>query len=307
MTVTLKPLPAGLYGRGHIPRLDLQPAFAGQWIQVGWKDIEKVSGIYDFTALDAARQRMLTVNPGWHARYRLFSGRSAPDYLKAEVGTYACVDSTISGTWDVVCWWEPLVAQRYDLFIKAVAAHVEADHAVVEVSASMTGSVFAEPLIRQMSDQTTRASMLAAGYTWEKDQAAVNAMIGSHAKHLHATHTGVAFNPWQNAMLRTQDIASTLALIDQWRSTMGKRLVLENNSLDSNIGAVYAEMYQHMQTLGHPIGYQTRGAVRLSEPLVAIQNGIKLGATAIEPNDSDIPDLATAQSIVKQLQANKAA
>src|SRR3954462_5138847 len=113
--IRMKHAPVGLFGRGHLPPADMAAAYAGQWLQLGWKDMEPAAGIYDFSKLDALRDKLLAINPAWVGRLRIFAGNRAPDYLKAEVGTYPCTDSTVSGVWPVMCWWNPIAAHRYDL------------------------------------------------------------------------------------------------------------------------------------------------------------------------------------------------
>jgi hypothetical protein len=75
----------------------------------------------------------------------------------------------------------------------------------------------------------------------------------------------------------------TESMMDYCRLTLGKRCVLENNSISSPIKPdPYQAMYDYIHTLGPPITYQTDTPANIGDWRQALSWSISQGANVIE-------------------------
>lgn len=304
MSSTLKRMPAGLYSHGAPPPAEYHAAYSGGWIQVPWSAIEPASGHYDPTPITRAVSEFVTA--GYRdVRLRPMLGASSPAWALDRYGFVEVKDIFQTAYHKIPRWWDPEFMLSYDLLMRFVNGVVGPLDTVIEVAASACMSVFAEPFNRNLSDKTSVANMIEAGYTWEKDHAAMSAMIRIHAHRFGRTRTGLACNPWGNPETHNLDVAATLALAQYARGLMGGKLVLENNSLDAPAynGDVYLQMYDGLHALGKPLAFQTRANDRLHDPAGMIDYACSLGASAIETERTPPFTVNDATLFAEQLRA----
>ena len=283
MSSTLKRMPAGLYSHGAPPPPEYKSAYSGGWIDVPWKAIEPSKGAFSPIAIQRATAAF--VNQGYRdVRLRVLMGAGSPDWAFAEFGTVEVKDPFQTVFHRVIPWWNPAYMLRYDVLCKWLNTIVGPDPAIIEVSASACMTVFAECFQRNIGDKQSRANLIAAGYTFDRDHTAMGAMMAVHAQRFGRTRTGLACNPWGDPETGTTNLAATMNLVDYGRTLMGNKLVIENNSLDAPAynSDNYNTMYGMIGARGKPIGFQTAANDRLHDPAGMIDFACSLGATAIE-------------------------
>ena len=128
-----------------------------------------------------------------------------------------------------------------------------------EVTINGCTTIYEEPFIRDIGDPTTVANLRAAGYTLAADKACHRAQIAAHAI-WKFTYSELSLNPYQVIFPTSTTSAETFtaAMMSYCRTILGRRCILQNNSLRVvSQGTNYDAMYASITALGSPIAFQT--------------------------------------------------
>jgi len=245
----LKPLLAGLQNRNREP-------VAGQLVpntERKWDLMNPAPGAFN----DANMAVLLAKGP---FRLRPMMGRFAPDWLKAQAGTFVYEEPQSGITVpDMLCWWRNAAMDAADAFYAWLAQY---DGQLHHVWGSSAMSFYAEPFQRGLASSVTRASLIAAGFTAEKDLVAIDRMQQSLVQ-FKQTRIGIAYNSYQHLNSDGSWFADRTTRDDKMTAlrAMKAQAVLANNSFRETYlqnpitanGGVYGTMFR----LGKPYSVQT--------------------------------------------------
>ena len=283
-----KPLAAGLLTASAMPPQDWRSIIGGWVPVVEWRDLQPTAdGPIDTSVIDGLIAR--ADDAGLILRLRIFAGRAAPDWVKQRFGTVTVVDPYDGITATVPRWWEPGYMESYSSFQAKLAALYDGNPTIRSVTVSGAMTIYAEPFLRGIASSTTRANLLAAGYTPEADQQAILASIDAQTA-WQQTRQIMTFNPWQYVNADGTygwSVDFTLQAMDHFRAVFGSRAILQNNSIRSSwttgtMPGGYEPMYEHMVSLGDPISFQTAQSSRVGDLAAVLDWCIQQGAHAVE-------------------------
>jgi hypothetical protein len=289
----------GLIDRAGPPPPQYLHSFAAFVISASWSLLQPSQGapLAPNNQIDqgiAAVREMNRTNPGLNmvVKVRVFAGLKAPSWAKQLGGPPVTVtdpSSQRSGT--VGRFWTPEFGAAYDDLENKLAAAYDGVSELYEVTISRCMTVYDEPFIRQTNDPASVSALIAAGYTVDADKQCQQEQIDAH-KVWKLTRSGLAFNPYQviNADGTTGvDETYTESMMTYCRSALGRRCVLENNSLHLPVATTgaYGSLHVKMKALGPPISLQTAGAISPSALAALVPSAARLvGTDAIEvPQD----------------------
>jgi hypothetical protein len=285
---TLKPVLQGVVEINQLPEGPELAVSGGVAVSVSWSDLQPSSHgpIAANNPLDQAIASIRAINLADHVnlgvRARILAGINAPDWVKAIGGPSVAVAGTQTAQQGTIGrFWTDQFGAAYSELQQKLAAKYDNVPELREVTASRCTTIFAEPLLRQASDQATVSGLLGAGYSDAADDRCQHEMIDAHQVWKH-TRTGVAFNPYQHPAGDPSDTASTVRYMQYCRQVLGARCVLENNSIRWPPLPTYETMYQAMTQMGPPISFQTAGPARIGNLPMTLQWAVKQGADAVE-------------------------
>jgi hypothetical protein len=282
------------------------PAYAGAAVRgfvvkAYWRDLQPNDGgplaagnVID-TAIAQVRQ-LNTAHPGTDMglKVRLYAGVYAPQWAKSLGGAPVNVTNPQSHASDTIGrFWTDAFGRAYNDLETKLAERYDAVPEVREVVISRCTTFFAEPFIRDKGDKPTVANLLGAGFTVAADLACHQQEIAAH-KVWQQTRSDLELNPYQNITkkgAKSVDEAFTESMMRMCRSTLGRRCVLENNSLASP--PKYPAVYAAMKALGAPISFQTATANKIGDLQAALHDAVSIGASSVElpgSYESDPPD-----------------
>lgn len=305
-TTSLMPLVKGLSTRWSYSR-EL-PAYIQR---VSWAELQPspYGPIVHPNPIDQAIAR------GVPFRVRLLAGSYAPPWV-LDLGSVTITDTFgANQTYVVPRWWTSRYAEAYADLIAKLAAEYDGRIPAITMSGPMT--VSAEPFLHQLSSAATREAVLAAGWSTAAERAAFERMIDAHTA-FRSTRTFMAINPGQTYDPATGkwnlgDLAYTRALTDHFVATLGRRAIVQNNSLNvtrATENATYVAMYEYMKKLrasGVPIAFQTAQTSLVEDLAWVLDYAVAAGAHLVElPARWDELDTAEHLALVdQQLRANE--
>lgn len=303
----IKPPMMGLVDRWAPPPEEWREAVPGFVVTVNWQDIHPAPGEFDFDVIDRAVEE--AQQDCLQLKLRVLSGWASPEWVKDLDGDRVRILEPQSGlTHQVGRFWEDGHAQAYRALHEALSARYD-DAAVLRVvTASLCTTVYAEPFIRQVSDETSRHALLDAGYTVPADLACLETQLEVHDL-WQRTRTGLALNPYQRIQRGQSviDVGPTVRMMTRCREVLGERCVLENNSIRTpSLTGANQEMYAEMARLGAPIAFQTATPERVGDLGATIRWAIDQGASAVELHRDYATDLdrETAVRLTRRLIGN---
>jgi len=255
--------------------------------KIDWSQIEKSDQQFDWSRIDQAVANARS--RGAALRLRIMAGNAAPAFVKA-IGGFKVSDPdhridcsaggiAIYNKWDGVggctsAFWLPRVIDQYEQLMAAVAARYDGTPEIRDVVDSGCMTTYAEPFYRAHAEPASNARLWNAGLDFTKDKACHTRAVQIHAKYFVHTRTSLAINAWDVIDGSTDhwspSTAPTLAFVDEVAiPTLGKRLVLQNNSLSESdgcpAGGTEATNYPYCQIAQYagPKGFQTETFVRL--------------------------------------------
>ena len=289
---TVKPELSGLVDRTGAPPVSLAPYMGGWVVNVTWASLQPSSEttIASDNAIDQAIA-LIHSNPAYsamHLRIRIFAGIDSPSWVDAMSGGSVYIYNSAAGQGgQVPRFWTAPVEAAYAHLQVLLAAEYDTNPTIEDVTTSGCMTVFAEPLIREVTDPTSVANLLAAGYTEAADQTCQEDAIAAQGAWVH-THSSIALNPYQaisGSGSVSIDEAYTQTLMSYCRSTLGSRCTLGNNSIrTASLGTQYDQMYSSMHCTGPTLYFQTAQA-----SLVGNLQSTVLWAIGEGANDVELP------------------
>lgn len=224
------------------------------------------------------------------ARLRVTTGRDAPTWLAAQVGTYQVTQSSGEAPITYHCprWWTPAYTATHLAFDARLAARYNADPFIHEVQIWAVGSTYsAETAIREFSDKAVIAAAVAAGFTTARDVAHCYAFVSGMAAHWTTTRL-TAWVPMAWQVLDHgkvhRDMAVSLAYAKHVRAAQRGAVI----GIDNADQVAYARdpTYTMVGALGGPRADQTATWEKLgSSPanlLTTIRDATAAGVSSLE-------------------------
>jgi hypothetical protein len=290
-TGPLKPPVGGLLDRdGAPPSSYAGVAVRGFVVKAYWRDLQPAAGggLAADNAIDQAVAQVRQLNathPGADLglKVRLYAGVYAPAWAKTLGGAPVTVTNPQSQATDTIGrFWTDEFGRAYADLQNKLAERYDGVAEVREVVISRCTTFFAEPFIRDKGDKTTVANLLDAGFTVDADRVCHQQQIEAH-KVWQQTRSDLELNPYQDITrkgVRSVDEGFTETMMRYCRSTLGRRCVLENNSLTSP--PKYPAMYAAMKALGPPLAFQTATSNKVGDLQQALQLAVTEGADSVE-------------------------
>ncbi|MGD1033914.1 MAG: hypothetical protein ABR977_05740 [Candidatus Dormibacteria bacterium] len=286
----VKPELSGLIDRTGAPPQSLAPYMGGWVVNVDWSQLQPASGtaIATDNPIDQALA-LIHSTPAYsamHLRIRIFAGIDSPSWVDAMSGGSVYVYNATAGQGgQVPRFWTTPVEQAYAHLQVLLAAEYDANPVIEDVTTSGCMTVFAEPLIREVTDPTSVANLLAAGYTEAADQTCQEDALAAQGVWTH-THSSIALNPYQTIAPNGStgiDESFTQSLMAYCHSTLGNRCTLGNNSIrTASLGTQYNQMYSSMKGTGPTLYFQTAQAALVGDLQSTVCWAIAEGANDVE-------------------------
>jgi hypothetical protein len=221
-----------------------------------------------------------------HLRIRIMAGIDSPGWVEAMSGGSVAVHNDQSGAGgNVPRFWTAPVEQAYANLQALLAVKYDSVPEIEDVTTSGCMTVYAEPLLREVTDAATVSKLLAAGYTEAADETCQEDAIAAQRVWVH-THSSIALNPYQTISAGGStgiDESFTQTLMSYCRSTLGNRCTLGNNSIRTgSLGTQYDEMYSAMKASGPTMYFQTAQASKVGNLQTTILWAISEGANDVE-------------------------
>lgn len=287
---TLKAPMVGVVDRQRQPTLEYQNIVSGWIVKVNWADLQPTPDTLNTSAIDAAvsaavQQEQRTRKPVG-LKLRVYAGTSAPQWAKelggAPVAVYDAADAA-EGT--IGRFWKAEFGNAYTQLQQRLALRYDTVPQIRDIVVSRCSTFYAEPMLRQISDGRTVASLLAAGYSIEADQICHREALAAHQVWAK-TRTSMAFNPYQAIYADGSSknvVEPAIALMDECRTKLGRRCVLGNNSIrDVDQGRLYEPLYEAIRIRGGDRYFQTATLERLTSLSATISWAIDQGAECVE-------------------------
>lgn len=291
---------------------DLTPfpgLFGGIVINAAWNQLQPTeSGPLDFSSIDDALAEVRTYNANnpttpIGVKLRVYAGDTAPDWAKAiDDGPVAIFRNSAgcSTAPDTLCpinvgkFWAPEFITAWRALQAALAARYDDEPLIRQVAVTSCAAQTDEPFVGtedQGDDQDgyARPNLIDAGYTDALEQACLSGAIDDYAawKHTLIDYTFNPFNNMQGGSNPTQaaaNLAFTISVMEDCRTRLGSRCVLDNHALawpdDPRLEPIYDEM---RDTLHGPVNFQTQAPSPMKcQWKETIALGVSYGANAIE-------------------------
>lgn len=287
----MKPLLSGLLDRSGPPPQGLRKIVRSYVVNLAWKDLEPTPGSLSTGDLDLALRA--AEDRGARVKLRIMAGVDSPRWAKdLGDGPVRLTDPHDHQSGDVPRFWTPAFGAAYAALHEQLAARYDDRPVVAEVVISRCSTFYAEPFIRQTSHAGNRTALLAAGYSRAADKRCHREQVTAH-RVWERTRSGLAFNPAQfvtGSGGRTVDDTFTAAMMRHCRDQLGKRCVLENNSIRSPIGSLdanggvphYRRMYRAMVRHSPARAFQTATAARIGKCATTLRWAIDRKAAYVE-------------------------
>ena len=315
----LKPYGAGLYYTG-----EPQPGFqAVDHAVIGgsWADFEPRPGDFSGPGWDRVAAA-LRDKPGYKFRLRIQAGRSAPDWAKQVGGS--CVPVEAPATRIPACvprFWTDEFLEAYARLMAEVARRYDREPRILDVVNSACTTTWAEPFIRTGRNRRANLALWEAGLNPASDRHCLERSMEIMDEAFRSTRISLATHlAWQLVVgpeapsgMRPS-WAEERALLNQFRSRYGAKLVVQNNGLGGNEGcrggqplATASSMWCWLAALPAPKGFQTEGGRKLKARgfvvADAIGRAIEMRGCFVEHNEFGA-DPAAAGELDRKLKAN---
>lgn len=268
-SVTTKSVVKGTFTRSEMPPAG--SAVSYPTVQVFWSDCELTQGVRSRAPIETVLNT--AVSRGYAGvRLRLMMGRYAPNWAKAlGSGPVTYVEPQGGATATIPDLWDTAFQTAAANFWAWVAAEFDDDPRLLAVFTTGAMTYYGEPCIRGAQNATTRANLVAAGYTIADDLAlqrrAIDWMSG-----FVKTPVGLSYNPMQEIDSPSawhSSVSDMADLMDYHMAACGDRTILQNNSIRasyiSSPPPMYAELISRSATVNTQ--YQVAGAANIGSPI----------------------------------------
>jgi hypothetical protein len=230
---------------------------------------------------------------GMALKLRVRAGIDAPEWAKKIGGPPIPVyytESTVKRAGELAGtigrFWDPGFGAAYRDLQEKLAALYDGVPEVRQTGVTRCGTIFTETYLRNTRDPRNVRALLDAGFTRRADERCHAEQIAAHSV-WRLTRSGVAFNPYQGIQPDGRpdvDVAYTLTQMDNCRSTLGERCVLENYSLSTErlCDPDYQPMYARMRELGPPYDFQTATMKKIGDYQQVLAWAASFGASSVE-------------------------
>lgn len=216
---------------------------------------------------------------------RVLAGVNSPEWAKQLSGPPVSMQlklDNLSGT--VPRFWEKPFQDAYAKLQRTLAQTYDNVPEIRLVAMSMCTTFYAEPMLRQNSDGSNTANLLAAGYTMSKDLDCQTRQIQAQQVWTR-TRSLLALNPYQRVGAGRQppDVATAVDVGRECRNVLGSRCVLGNNSVRwPPLQGAYGQLYDQLKALGQPLSFQAAGPSRVGDLDRTAQWVADLGGGSLE-------------------------
>jgi hypothetical protein len=212
-------------------------------------------------------------------KLRIWGGFEAPDWAKQIGG--APVQTVHNGTQRIVGrFWLPAYRQAWANLQHQLAARYDKWPLIKEVSITQCMSYTAEPFVVPIEDGVMKP-LRAAGFTDVAYKTCLSNAVADYAP-WKETRLVLSVNPLRTGPGQGNgDFAFTEQVMLNCRKAVGRRCVLDNHNLDSDLAQPLYRIYAYMKQLGPEIAFQTYVRTPKNFP-GTIKTGLSYGAGAIE-------------------------
>jgi hypothetical protein len=284
--ITPKPLLSGVLDRNGPPPDSLRDVVDAYVVQVTWSKLQPTRHSFRTRALDRAFRQAR--HSGSRVKLRVLAGVHAPGWAKRLGGAPVSMRDPHDGQRGTVPrFWTASFGSAYADLQRRLASRYDDRPVLAEVVISRCTTFYAEPFVRQTSDRASRKALRRAGYTVARDKRCHHQEVAAH-RVWKRTRAGLALNPAQFVTRgggRTVDTGFTIAMMRSCRNTLGRRCVLENNSIRSpiaSLGDQYHRMYAAMARRAPTLGFQTATAERIGSCADTLDWAADRGASYVE-------------------------
>lgn len=306
-----KPQLSGVFYRDGIPNnvpADYAAILDGFVVRADWSQLQpEANGDIAPNIIDTAITYVRQWNDShpqqqWHLKIRVYAGAYSPQWVKDEFGTIMLKGDVIAGEPEsalVPKFWESGYLNAFNDLVVKLAAKYDDVPEIREVTTPALVTFTAEPMIRHPSPENMK-TYIDNGYSAATDLIQQRSAIAL-LKAWKQTRFSISFSPYEyitsDATLEIS-LTDTENLIDYFVQLFGKQAVLANNGLrdstsinaiDFQPGGTHYAMYQYMYGYhrqdGIPVMFQTEKTKDIGNLGATIQQGINLGAAAIELPD----------------------
>jgi hypothetical protein len=308
----LKRLGKGLYKIGKPPQEGMRfidhMVVGGRWVAFeprdqifkgpGWERIQ-----------DALRRQ-----PKVGVRIRILAGRGSPGFVKhlggrprsgprrdcSDEGGIAIVQPSNDISSCVPYFWTDAVLDQYEDLMAEVARRFEGNDRVLDVVNSACTTNWAEPFIRSGNDRGSNVRLWEAGLNEQTDRHCLERSMEIHDRVFATTRTSIAAHQQWQLIVKPESDGDGVApswtkerrLLNRFRSTYGKKLIVQNNGLGAGEGCAggsgSSELFCWMKRDPGPNGFQTEGDRKLKRDgttiLDVVGRSLRLGACFVEHN-----------------------
>lgn len=244
-------------------------------------------------------------------KLRVLGGIYAPGWAKRQGGAPVNVYSG-KHVFTMGRFWTSDYGAAYRDLQNKLAARYDGVPEIAETVMSRCTIMTAEPFLRaNRKDTRTRDAMLAAGFTVDADTTCLREQTAAHDA-WKQTRSGLTADPYDRLAsdgTYTSDVDFTVSVLQDCRSALGARCVLENDSISSPLlPEPYPTLYGDIEQLGVPIAYQTRNPSRIGDPYATLNWAADHHANHVELN-TDYPnyDISKLRDARQRLRANATA
>jgi hypothetical protein len=266
--------------------------FGGIVVNATWDALQpSQDGALDFSSVDAALAQIRTYNAAHPnaplgAKLRVYQGTSAPAWAKALAGGAVDIQRNPQGCPSGDCpltvgrYWSPEFIAAWRAFQDKLAARYDSEPIIRHVAVTSCAPQTDEPFV-PTSDATSKANLVAAGYSDAAEQACLAGAIDDYAAWKN-TVVDYSFNVFVKVAGGT-DATFPVSVMTDCKTRLGDRCVLDNHALVSPLRAADQPIYDAMVSLGGPISFQTEAPKGFGCRWSAVvARGVSIGASSIE-------------------------
>ena len=257
--------------------------FGGLVVVASWQQLQQKQGdpLKDNNVIDKTLAKIRVYNAHHPqkplaVKLRVWGGFMAPPWAKKIGG--APIKVTHKGHARTVGrFWLPAYRQEFANLQTLLAAKYDSEPLIREVAVTQCMSFTAEPFF--VPPEVVSALRL-HGFTDPLYRECLAAAVDDYAV-WKQSRVVYPFNPYNTAGIGPGDASFTKSVMDKCRNDLGVRCVLDNHDLDNPPLKPIVPIYEHMQTLGPEIEFQTYNVSPKDFP-GTIQLGVSNGASGIE-------------------------
>lgn len=268
--------------------------FGGIVVNATWDAIQpSQTGALDFSTIDAALDQVRTYNTSHPTaslgvKLRVYAGANAPAWAKSIDGGPVTIFRNPAGcdgdagtcALTLGKFWTPDYISAWRNFQAQLAARYDADPLIRHVAVTSCAQQTDEPFVPTV-DAVSKSNLTTAGYSDAAQQACLSLAVDDYAawKLTLVDYTFNVFTPLSGP----SDSTFPISVMQQCRTSLGARCVLDNHVLESPLYAPDQPIFTAIASMAGPTNFQTGSPEQMSCQWTAtIAQGVALGAVGIE-------------------------